>query len=133
MRARLWYIPVYFDTLFWAMNFVVYGECFGPWRYCVLVYGILRLLQVGTCWAKNWSLVTRNPGEMYCRNDQGHGVCDQDLGQEYGPFRVLKFLQGIMEGPLCWENKRCIRIVPWWTHVKMANHANIVKQNLDNN
>ncbi len=44
--------------------------------------------------------------------DQGHGVCDQDLGPEYGPFRVLKFLQGIMEGPLCWENKRCIRIVP---------------------
>ena len=54
----------------------------------------------------------RNSGKMYCWNDQGHGVCDQDLGPEYGPFRVLKFLQGIIEGPLCWENKRCIRIVP---------------------
>ena len=74
----------------------------------------------------------RNPGEMYCWNDQGHYVCDQDLGPEYGPVRVLKFLQGIMEGPLCWEDKRCIRIVPWCTHVKIANHANIVKQNLDN-
>ena len=38
----------------------------------VLVYEILRLLQVGTCWAKNWSVVMRNPGEMYCWNDQGH-------------------------------------------------------------
>ena len=72
MRARLWYIRMYCDTLFWAMIFVVYGEYFGHWRYCVLVYEILRLLQVGTCWAKNWSVVMRNQGEMYCWNDQGH-------------------------------------------------------------
>ena len=70
----------------------------------------------------------RNPGEMYCWNDQGHLVFDQDMGPEYGPFRVLKFLQGIMEGPLCWEDKACIRTVPWCTHAKMANHANIVRQ-----
>ena len=53
---------------------------------------------------------------------------DQDLGPEYGPFRVLKFLPGIMEGPLCWEDKKCIRMVPWCTHVKMANHAKIVRE-----
>ena len=77
----------------------------------VIVYGILWLFQVGTCGAKNWSVVMRNPGEMYCWNDQGHGVCDQDLGPKYDPFRILKFLQGIIEGPLCWEDKICIRIV----------------------
>ena len=49
-------------------------------------------------------------------------------GSEYGSFRVLKFLQGIMEGPLCWKDKKCICMVPWCTHVKMANHANIVRQ-----
>ena len=65
------------------MIFGVYGECFEPWRYCVLVYEILQLLPVGTCWAKNWSVVMRNPGKMCCWNDQGHKVCDQDLEQEY--------------------------------------------------
>ena len=48
----------------------------------------------------------RNPRKMCCWNDQGHWVCDQDLGPEYGPFRVLKFLQGIIEGPLRWEDKK---------------------------
>ena len=50
----------------------IFVECFGPWRYCVLVYEILRLLKEGTCYVKNWSVVMRNPGEMYSWNEQGH-------------------------------------------------------------
>ena len=72
MRARLWYIRMYCDTLFWAMIFWIFGECSLALKILCLVYGILRLLQVGTCWAKNWSVVMSNPGEMYCWNDQGH-------------------------------------------------------------
>ena len=49
----------------------IHVECFGPWRYCVLVCGFLQLLQVGTCWAVDWSVVLKKPGEMYCWNDQG--------------------------------------------------------------
>ena len=45
---------------------------------------------------KHWSVVIRNPGEMYCWNDQGHEVCGQDLRPEYG----FEILQGIAEGPI---------------------------------
>ena len=72
MRAGLWYIRMYYDTLFWAMIFVdLWGML---WALKILCFSdeILRLLQVGTCWAKNWIVVMRNPGEMYCWNDQGH-------------------------------------------------------------
>ena len=30
MCVRVLYIRMHCDTLFWAMIFVVYGECFGP-------------------------------------------------------------------------------------------------------
>ena len=103
----------------------IFVECFEPWRYCVLVYEILQLLQVGTCWAKNWSVVMKNPGEMYCWNDQVTKFVTRIWDQSMVLFRVLKFLQGIMEGPLCWEDKKCIRMVPW---CKMANHAKIVRE-----
>ena len=38
---------------------------------------------------------------MYCWNDQGHEVCDQDLGPEYGPFMVLRFFKELQRALLC--------------------------------
>ena len=46
--------------MFWALKILF------------LVGGIFQLLQVGTCCAKDCSVVIRNPGEMYCWNDQDH-------------------------------------------------------------
>ena len=78
----------------------LYEECFGSWRYCFLVGGFLQLLQVGTCWAKDWSVVIRIPGKMYCWNDQGRYVCDQDLGPDYGPVVVLRFYKELQRALL---------------------------------
>ena len=75
----------------------------------------------------------RNPGEMYCWNDQGHRVCDQDLRPKYVPLRVLKFLQGIIEGPLCWEDKK---MHPYGTLMHTCQDGQprkYSKRNLDNN
>ena len=128
MRARLWYIRMCCDTLFWAMIFVDF--CGMLWALKILCFSLWN------------SPVT--PGrnllskELKCGHEEsrlnvllewpGSLSLWPGYGLEYGPFRVLKFLQGIMEGPLCWEDKKCIRMVPWCTHVKMANHENIVRQ-----
>ena len=69
--------------------------------------------------------------EWWCRwlyNIVRFGAVTRIWDQSMVLFRVLKFLQGIMEGPLCWEDKKCIRMVPWCTHVKMANHAKLVRE-----
>ena len=65
-------IVKHFDVL---LFYGIVMNCFGQWfygfmRYYFLVCGILQLLQVGTCWAKDWGVVMKNPGEMYCWNDQ---------------------------------------------------------------
>ena len=128
MRARLWYIRVYCDTLFWAM---IFGDFWGMlWALKILCFSLWnspvtpgrnllsKELECGHEESR-WNVLLEWPGSLSLW---------PDMGPEYGPFRVLKFLQGIMEGPLCWEDKKCIRMVPWCTHVKMANHANIVKE-----
>ena len=33
--------------------------------------------------------VIRNPGEMYCWNDHGHRVCDDDFGTKTNPVMFL--------------------------------------------
>ena len=43
---------------------------------------------------KDWSVVTRNLGEIYCWNDQ-------EMGPEYGPFRVLSFFKELQKALLC--------------------------------
>ena len=89
MRARLWYIRMYCDTLFWAMIFVDFCGmlwalkilCFSLWNSPVIPGSNLlsKELECG-------SVVMGNPGAMYCWNDQGHYACDQEMGPEYGPF-----------------------------------------------
>ena len=31
-----------------------------------------------------------------CWHNQGHKVCDQDLGPEYGPFMILRFFKELL-------------------------------------
>ena len=48
-------------------------------------------------------------------------------------FRVLKFLQGIMEGPLCWKDKK---MYPYGTLMHTCQDGQprkYSKTNLDNN
>ena len=103
----------------WKVKYVVKkSSCvFLPASFlpCVFLRASVSIIEL--LWYGKWAY---NIIAIWCR--------DQDLGPEYVLFRVLKFLQGIMEGPLCWEDEKCIRMVPWCTHVKMANHANIRKE-----
>ena len=69
---------------------------------------------------------------------------DQDLGPEYGPFRVFqgiigpeydpfRVLPGIIEGPLCWEDKK---MHPYGTLMHTCQDGQprkYSKTNLDNN
>ena len=61
---------------------------------------IPQLLLVGTCGADDWCVVIRNPGEMCCWNDLGHGVCDQNFGnQDVGPVKFLVYSKNCQGRP----------------------------------
>ena len=51
-------------------------------------------------------MVIRNPGEVYCWNDQGHEVHDHDLEPEYGPSMVLRFFKELHRALLCFWRMR---------------------------
>ena len=58
--------------------------------FCGIAWGqgdIVEFLEMppvtpGSCIVEGWYRVIENPGKLCCGNDQGHGVCDQDLGDK---------------------------------------------------
>ena len=65
-----------------AYQFIIQFQYIVLGQECdVFEFGMnLQLLHVGTCSMNDWCMVIRNPGKMYCWNDQSHGICDQDFG-----------------------------------------------------
>ena len=106
---------------FWPWFLWIYEECFWALKILFFSFGILQLLLIGTCWVKDWGVVIRNPGEMYCWNDQGHWL---GLGTRVWSLYGFEILQGIAESPIVFfEDERCICIALWWMQVEIANHA----------
>ena len=140
MRIRLWYIWMY--CYFMELWCIVSGHDFcgfmrnvlGLEDIVFLVCGILQLLQVGTCWVKDWGVVIRNLSEMYCWNDQSHLVVTRIWDQSMALLWFWDSSRNCRGPYYVWEDGRCICIVFWCTHVKIANRAkNSKKINFDNN
>ena len=66
------------DALFWAMIFMDLWWMF--WALKILFFSLWNS-PVTSGRTKVMGVVIRNPGEIYCLNDQGHWFCDQDLHQ----------------------------------------------------
>ena len=117
------------DALFWAMIFV--DLCGMFWALKILCFSLWN------------SLVT--PGREPVERRTGvwsWGIQAKCIAEM---TRVTRFVTRIWDqsmvllgfsdssrnyGGPCWfwEDKRCIRIVPWCTHVKIADRSKIVKQ-----